>query len=264
MSAVASTITVRRPRWDGPWDLADVFAADTLSEDCSRVAFSLILPHLEPYLIRTLRGARPHLRDERLLADVQAFCGQEAEHHRGHTRANKAIRDQLGPRTSGLLLGIERELERDYRRFTVERSLRWNATYAEGFEALTCAMGMTNLVDRPSTAIQGEWRRLWAWHLAEELEHRTVAFEVVDHLGVGWPARLRVGLAAQLHFLRHLGRLHRLLMAHHGVRVHAPHVPPLLRQGWRRYLRTLHPAYDPASISPPPSINALLERMEAR
>lgn len=261
-----SDLVVRRPRWDFAEDLDSVFADPDLAEACFRVAFSLTLPHLEPYLIRTYRGVVDELPDPQLAADVRAFCGQEAQHHRNHARANKAIRDHLGGSTAEQLVAIEDELEADYQRFTAERSLRFNTAYAEGFEAMTCAMALTMLEVRAKqmsdgASVPGAWDQLWAWHLGEEIEHRTVAFDVYHRLGGGYARRVATSVHAQVHYARYLDRLHRVLCHHHGLRRGPlPYVPKLLRAGRRRYLRTFRPSYDPAAIDVPPAVEELLAR----
>lgn len=255
-------LTVRKARWTFPEALDDVFAGD-LSEDCSRLALSLTLPHLEPYLIRTMREAIPKLTNPSLADDVRAFCGQEAQHHRNHAQVNETVKRLLGSPTAERLAAVESDLEADYRRFGTDRSLAFNLAYAEGFEAMTCAMGLTNLAENRPPPRVGPWQQLWAWHLAEEIEHRSVAFDVFDELVGSYPYRVVVGVRAQLHFLRYLDRLHRILMAHHGRTSRLPHVPRLLRVGWRRYARTLGPRYDPADIEVPDAVAAILARFAA-
>lgn len=240
-----------------PDDLADTFDGD-LSEACSRVAFSLVLPHLEPYLIRVYRALAPHISDERITADVEAFCGQKAQHHRGHAAANRKIRAFLGPETADRLLVVERRLAADHRRFATERSLRFQAAYIEGFEAMTCAMGMTGLEGGARPGSDGPWNRLWRWHLFEELEHRTVAFDVYEHVCGSYPRRVIAAARAQLHFLRALHELHGILMEHHDAPTRGFHLPPLLRQGWRRWLRTYSPRYDPGALQVPDVIGQYL------
>ena len=50
-------------------------------------------------------------------------------------------------------------------------------------------------------------RDLFAWHLTEELEHRTVAFDVYEHVCGGYSYRLAVGLFAQWHLNRFVLRV---------------------------------------------------------
>lgn len=263
---------VRSPRWPLPDHLTEVLPGVDLEEECSRVAFSLTLPHLEPFLVRTFRGVVDDLGATRLADEVRAFCAQEARHHREHARFNRWIREQLGPTTAERLVAEERRLAADYDRFSATRSARANVAYAEGFEAMTCAMALTRLAvadpasgTRPAGADvapgsrPGPWLRLWAWHLAEEVEHRTVAFDLAHHLGVRWPGRVTSSLRAQAHFLAAHHRLHRVLLAHHGVDRRVPYLPDMLRRGWRRYAATFGPGYDPARLEVPPTVAAPLE-----
>lgn len=255
-----SSILVRKVAWEFPDHLDDVFEHVDLPEECARVALSLTLPHLEPYLVRTLRSALEHVRDPALAADVRAFCAQEAQHHRGHARVNAVIREKLGARTAARLAAIEAALEADYRRFGAERSLAFNLGYAEGFEAMTCAMALARLEDPEPPTRVGPWQELWSWHLAEEIEHRTVAFDVFEHVVGSYPRRVALALAAQAHFFRYLDRLHRVLVAHHGRRRRVPYVPRMLRAGFGRYLRTFAPGYDPAAVETPAAVAEILAR----
>jgi hypothetical protein len=59
------------------------------------------------------------------------------------------------------------------------------------------------------------------------------------------------------------GRLYRVLMGHHARAVRAPHVPRLLRVGWRRWAATFRPGYDPADIDPPPQLQGFLDTVAA-
>jgi uncharacterized protein len=251
--------TVRRPRWVFPDDLDDIFAGPDLDEDCFRVAFSLTLPHLEPYLIRTCRRLLPRVADAALVADIEAFCGQEAQHHRSHATVNRIIHRQVGPVTAARLRHIEEDLAADYRRFTAQRSDRFNAAYAEGFEAMTCSMGLTTLAHARPSDRWGPWQQLWAWHLAEEIEHRTVAFDLYHQVGGTYRYRVAMGIFAQGHFLRALDRLHRVLVDHLGRPPRRlPYLPRPLRLGWRRLLGTYLPGYDPVALEVPPQVGALL------
>lgn len=193
------SITVRKPRFELPERLDPVFIAYEPEESYVNVAMSLLLPHLEPYLIRTMRRAKPRVTSDALARDLDAFCGQEGQHYRTHAALNAAFRGG-GARGHEAL---EQRLARDYERFSAEKSLAFNLAYAEGFEALTSAMAlMFETYDRSSwhPAVND----VFTWHMAEELEHRTVAFEVFEHVVGSYPYRMRVGAFAQWHLLRFL------------------------------------------------------------
>lgn len=261
-------ITVRKVKFEFPDELDDVLPGDDPVAESYLVAFSLTMPYLEPYLIRTYRSILDDITDPELAEDVRNFIGQEAQHFQNHRRVNEMIKGQLGPAVAAELQAVEDRLDADYRRFNAERSRRFNLVYAEGFEAMTCAMAMTMFAEAAagtgmgSDGRFGPWQNLWAWHAAEEIEHRTVAFNVYEHLVGRWPYRVAGSLRAQAHFHRAVDQMQRILLASQGEqRKH--HVPPWLRTGRSRYLRTFRRGYDPAALTPDPFVDMILANYPA-
>lgn len=191
------TITVRKMPFEFPDEIDPVFIEGEPEQSFAMVAGSLLLPHLEPYLIRSMSAAREHVTDPQILDDLMRFSAQEGQHYRMHMRFNAAIRQAGFPK----LALLERELEDDYQRFTKTKSLRFNLAYAEGFEALTMNvikyMMEPNGFDDPESPIM----QMWEWHFVEELEHRNVAFDVYDHVCGSYFYRLVAGTYAQHHFM---------------------------------------------------------------
>ena len=255
-------IVVRKVKFTFPDDLDDVLPGNDLLQESYLVAFSLTMPYLEPYLIRTYRSVLSRITDEALADDMRAFIAQEAQHFQNHRRVNEIIRAQLGNEVGAKLRAIEDRLDADYQRFTKEASDRFNLVYAEGFEAMTCAMALTMFEQAASGASGmftrfGPWQQLWAWHAAEEVEHRTVAFDVYEHLAGSWLRRVVGSLRAQWHFHRIVVQLQKVVLASQGS-TKRPGLPGWLRQGWRRYLRTFSPRYHPGTIVPNPMLATIL------
>lgn len=259
-------IVVRKVKLDFPDDLDDVFPGDDIIAECYLAAFSLTMPVLEPYLIRIYRHLGDQITDSDLRDDVQKFISQEAQHHRNHSRINGIIMARLGPVVAAELQGILDDLERDYRRFNATKSDRFNAIYAEGFEAMTCAMVVAFFARAAARSASdegaadnrfGPWQQLWAWHGAEEIEHRTVAFNVYESLFGSYLHRVYGSLRAQVHFGRYVERLERVLLAANG-QPRKRHLPPWLIHDWRNYVRTFRPGYDPAEIEPDPLVAVVL------
>ncbi|MEZ4426797.1 MAG: metal-dependent hydrolase [Nannocystaceae bacterium] len=201
-------ITVRRMSFAYPDELDPVILPGEPEESYTILGLSLLLPYLEPYLIRTMNAARKRIQDPALRDDIKRFSAQEGQHYREHARFNDAIRRQGFP----ALAALEEELARDYERFSARRSLRFNLAYAEGFEAMTTATARFFLLDRKTRPMPARVDALMCWHAIEELEHRTVAFDVYERLYGGYLYRLGAGLFAQWHLLRFVIRVARAML----------------------------------------------------
>ena len=253
------SITIRRVKFEFPDDLDDVFPGDDVIGECAQVAFSLTMPHLEPYLIRVFRSVSGSITDPQLKSDVDAFIGQEAQHHRNHQRINEIVKARLDPAVAAQLQTIEDKLEADYRRFSAGKSMRFNLAYAEGFEAMTCAWAndTMNSAGEPGGAPTrfGVWQQLWAWHAAEEIEHRTVAFDLYDHLCGSYVYRVFGSARAQRHFLGYISCLQRILVVSQGL-PDRKHPSQLVRTA--SYRNTFRPGYNPRNLTISPLVELIL------
>ena len=256
-------ITARKVKFEFPDELDDILPGTNIVDETYLVAFSLTMPYLEPYLIKTFRAVAEQITDPVLAGDVRAFIAQEAQHFQNHRRVNEMIKGQLGEAVAHEVQLIEDRLEADYRRFTAKRSDKYNVVYAEGFEAMTCALAMTFFervgagTGLGSDGHFGAWQQLWAWHAAEEVEHRNVAFDVYEHLHGGWAYRVIGSFRAQWHFQRFIHRFQSVLLASRGESTR-PRLPGWLRDGKRRYLRTFAPGYNPSELAVDPLVASVL------
>lgn len=251
-------ITVRKIRF--PFDEPIDFGVpdEELEFFLGMLALSMTMPSLEPYLIRTMKVALKQITDPQLAEDARRFSQQEGHHFRNHALLNERIREGFDAATADTLRGIEAALEADYQRFSREEPLRFNLAYAEGFEAMTCAAAL-------AAAEHGRFEgnlpggEIWAWHMAEEIEHRSVAFGVYRHLVGSYPYRILRGTWAQWHYLSTIRRF-AACMARALGRKPVRQPSPERRSIRRNYLRTWSPFYDPAKIPLPDGVQALLDR----
>ena len=110
---------------------------------------------------------------------------------------------------------LESEIQADFARMLREESLEWNLGYSAGFE--TTGMMTSQLffqdsaesLDGADPAVAG----LWGWHLAEEYEHRCVAFEVFRALGGSYRQRLKLFFYQSKHLNAFGTRAARLMQA---------------------------------------------------
>jgi predicted metal-dependent hydrolase len=95
--------------------------------------------------------------------------------------------------------------------------------------------------------------------MAEEIEHRTVAFGVFEHLVGSYPYRILWGAWSQWHYVSYIRRFALCMAKALGRPLVRPRTP-MRRSAMRRYLKTWSPSYDPAKIDVPPRVAALLAR----
>jgi len=172
------------------------------------LGLSMTLPYLEPYLIQVMREALKQTSDPKVVRELKQFIGQEAQHYQQHKIVNDIIRT-TNPELAGLQK-IEDEMKEDYRHFLKNKSLKFNLAYAEGFEAATFASARNELKYNIWGSVKelndSEILHLLRWHLVEEIEHRTVTYDIYMHLYGGYFYRLIFGFYGQWHFLKYVYR----------------------------------------------------------
>ena len=63
-----------------PDDVDPVFMDGDRKRSFGFIAGSLLLPHLEPYLIRSMKAAEKHVTDPVVLEDLKKFASQKGQH----------------------------------------------------------------------------------------------------------------------------------------------------------------------------------------
>lgn len=219
-------------------------------------AGSLAMPFLEPYLIRSMGVAKQHIKDPVLLAEVEDYIAQEAQHFQQHRRFN----DILKARGYKCIERLEEQLKRDYTKFSQKRSLKFNLAYAEGFESMALAIGHM-LIERRDELFCGAdpaVSSLVLWHFVEEIEHKNVAFGVYEALYGGYFYRIFGLLYATLHIFAYTGRAYRAMLREDGLWPHMKTKWAMWRQlakifWWLgpKIAKPFRPGYHPAEIDDP-------------
>jgi uncharacterized protein len=156
-------------------------------------AFQLALPYLEPYFIDAVKEASSRITNPNLKADIEAFCAQEANHSRQHRRYCRYLRGRY-PELERYEKAIQQSLVQSRR----EDPLEWRLAYTAGYEAITGQLArwfFRNVRDWPQSEHE-PFTALMLWHAAEEIEHRHVAFDVLQAVNPSYGLRARGFLAA--------------------------------------------------------------------
>lgn len=154
-------------------------------------AVHLILPVGELWMCRSFNEALPYVKDEKLRADVKGFVHQEAHHASAHKVAQEYLRhydydidgflisfDNIFKQINTAPLGLSLSSSLEYRWLTIRVGI------AAAVEHFTTMLGTWCLDDQPwqNKTADEMMSDLMTWHLAEEVEHRSVAFDLYMHL----------------------------------------------------------------------------------
>lgn len=142
-------------------------------------AVSLLMPYAEPYVVRSIKAVTDRLEPD-LRAEALAYARQEGQHHAQHRRFNELLIAE-----QPVLRHNERLMAWVYGNLERRASAEFGVAFSAGFE--TIAYTAARWVDHHrSTLLLGAEpvaRDLFLWHLAEEVEHKSVAYDVHSALG---------------------------------------------------------------------------------
>jgi predicted metal-dependent hydrolase len=248
-SSADYTIVPRKVQFDWSasplhWLPDDPLASHMVNE------FSYLLQAGELFFCRVFNQALPLVTDEKLREDVHAFIRQEAI----HSRAHKISIDQYLSAHGIDLQRTEAFSSWLFSQLLAEKPLGVTLPKALARQWLTLRVGMVAAVEHYTCALgvfvlqAREWEQngadpvvadLFRWHGAEEIEHRTVAFDLYRHLGGSLPTRtaLMAGVMPGLLLLMGAGttELIKRDASYPGAR--AGMLDPRFWRSWRRTAR---------------------------
>lgn len=250
------------------WIPDDPFASHALNE------FSFLLTQGEKFFCRVFRTALPHVTDDKLRADVEAFIKQEAVHSRAHHDSIEEYLKRLG--LSGgrfeernALLFDQLLLDDPFGRKLPEtlqyQWLVFRIGLVAAIEHYTAALGVFVLEadawdQHGADPVVAD---LFRWHGAEEVEHRTVAYDLYRHLGgthsmrtlamaIAFPALVSLSMLGTAHMIRHDEKLKNASSAPIPLRLalgwlRSARLGTFPTMGWfpMHALRFLRPGYNP-------------------
>lgn len=139
--------------------------------------FSSIFPPGERFFVESVRRFKSQITDEILSAKINGFVGQELMHGREHDRLNDWFRDNnfdLKVPEAAVNAGIW-----FFEQFSPTQQLALTA-FMEHFTAHLAEEWLTHQEFR--AGFEREMLKLWTWHGIEELEHKEVAYDVLQQV----------------------------------------------------------------------------------
>jgi predicted metal-dependent hydrolase len=150
---------------------------------------NLLFPHGERFFVRSVKRFQDRIEDPALRAAIKGFFGQEGRHAHAHDRFNAILRahgfeiDRFLDRYKRLSSWLEAHTPPKVNLAVTAAAEHFTAILAEGAFS-------QDLLDNAAP----EMRELLAWHAAEELEHKAVAFDVLQAIDPSYALRM-AGLA---------------------------------------------------------------------
>lgn len=155
------------------------------------VVLSAMFPPGEMFFIESIRNVRNQIKDEKLLEDIRAFIAQEAFHSREHKTLNNHLIHSNYPEVIEIETKTKTRLDKLRKLSTVEQVAA--TVVMEHYTATLARLLLTDqLIKRKTTQ---ESRNLWEWHALEELEHKSVAFDVLNAIGGNSSKNRKLALA---------------------------------------------------------------------
>lgn len=183
------------------FDLNKQLSKDWLDNDPLKTAFfnalSMSFPAGERFFIDSVRHFRDKVKDPKLKQEISRFIGQEAMHSREHKKYNQMLCEARGYSQRTMEGRTEAAVRLGEKKLSPEGQLAMTC----GVEHLTAILADKILKGWMLSNVEPKIRSLWEWHAAEELEHKSVAFDVYMDIGGNYKARKRTLRIFTVNFL---------------------------------------------------------------
>lgn len=160
----------------------DVYRTTFLASIASSVGLA------EEFFVHAMRRCIDSIKDEQLKKDARAFCGQEMHHKNAHDPLNQAFFEKFP------WLGKEnKKMEENWLDGLLGKLPNLVSISAVGSAEHFTGLMSDSFFHDPDWYVGSEnspEARLIAWHLFEELEHKSVAYDVAQYMSGNYLLRI--------------------------------------------------------------------------
>jgi predicted metal-dependent hydrolase len=172
-----SNLTIKQIDWQFD-DVEFYFNPENRPFSAFMNSISFMTVGLERYFCKAMKDAEPFITDPAVLEECKMFNRQEMVHSKAHYKHCKA----LIAKYPGLQEALDRGIEM-FDELYERESLKYHLSYMGGLEsAFTPLFG--TIIDQRDLLFGGhsEVSSLFLWHFCEEIEHRSSAITVYNHV----------------------------------------------------------------------------------
>ncbi|MDR3660430.1 MAG: metal-dependent hydrolase [Mycobacterium sp.] len=200
-SVAYPTVRRMRFRFGEPEPLRRHFVEDDIVFSHLVAVLSGSFPPGEESFIRSVRRFSDQITDPVLKKRVAGFIGQESVHGQEHRKLNTQLADMGYPLVRFLLFAPTSVRQKVMLRLEKLIPAKMHLAMTAAAEHYTAVLGARVLSNDEIQAIPGDpevWHLL-NWHAMEELEHKSVAFDV--YRSVGGSERTRIAVMWFMYYL---------------------------------------------------------------
>ncbi|MEM7184408.1 MAG: metal-dependent hydrolase [Spirochaetota bacterium] len=193
---MAKKITVRKPGFTFPHGIEKYWVDGNAFKSCFGNAFTLLFPAAEKYFVRTSKKFLPGQEKPELRKAALAFIGQETQHANQHQKYWENMQEQgysIEPITNLLdnVLGLAETYLSDEEQLAL----------VAGLEHYTALMAEILLKNDALATAEPKVRDLFEWHCVEELEHKAVAYDLLQNTNHNYFLRTYIMIYATILFV---------------------------------------------------------------
>jgi uncharacterized protein len=184
----APAIRPRSPAFDFGAVQRHWFAGNLVTTHLAN-GLNLLFPAGERFFVRSVRKFVDRIDDPKLREDIRGFSGQEGLHAYAHERYFEALERQGFNVRSFLRLYEKIAFGLAENAFPPEMRLSVTAA-CEHFTATMATHALERYADGNMLVAEPAMRALFLWHAVEEIEHRSVAFDVLRTVNPSYALRV--------------------------------------------------------------------------
>lgn len=181
-----SQITVRQMNFDFPEQIERYWYGNGPFKTHFFNSITLLFPDGEQFMLRTVKRQIKQIDNPQLKQEASAFVGQEAQHAVQHEKFWNNLRQQ----------GYEFDTYLRFLRFILfevcenQLSIGLKLAMIAGVEQFSNVIAELTLRGELFAEAEPRLKELFEWHSAEEIEHKTVAYDVLQNVTKSYPIRL--------------------------------------------------------------------------
>ncbi len=150
------------------------FFDDNIYKSAFMAGLSASFPAGEGEFLDSVREYREQIKNDDLLKQVRGFIGQEGHHSHQHALVNREL-DRLGYKTKKVEDSLQKVIDTRVSKLTN----KFRLAHTVSAEHITAIMA-EYVINHPEfmDGMEEPFKDLFFWHAVEEVEHKSVAFDV--------------------------------------------------------------------------------------